>query len=41
VSRPPEKAMPTFSPLGRLFRIVLIKLPIGRNFQSGTTWVRE
>src|SRR5206468_8585069 len=31
VSRPPEKAMPTFSPLGRLFRIVLIELPIGRN----------
>ena len=31
VSRPPEKAMPTFSPLGRLFRIVLMELPIGRN----------
>ena len=26
-----EKAMPTFSPLGRLFRIVVIKRPIGRN----------
>ena len=29
VSRPPEKAMPTFSPLGRLFRIVSIEIPIG------------
>jgi hypothetical protein len=29
VSRPPEKAMPTLSPLGRLFRIVVIELPIG------------
>ncbi len=31
VSSPPEKAMPTFSPVGRPFRIVLIKLPIDRN----------
>ena len=29
VSRPPEKAMPTFSPLGRLFRIVVMGFPIG------------
>jgi hypothetical protein len=29
VSSPPEKAMPTFSPLGRLFKIVLMEFPIG------------